>query len=239
MSKLDFRHLNLSRTYTVEELEEINKWIQTKDVGLDNESSKQYNLNAPIVHFQLSPTGNLIPMLEVPIKKNAIIKEIILQLNNWKIERNQHGVIYFPTLDITYKNVTVTGPDITYTPKKAEYTFNPSFIVEIENVGRTPKYNKLVEKIKNCYFSVENLKVALIIDPINKRIYRVMREKDGRIRCRKREWTLTSVGDVLPEFTLNINGLNTAISQVFCHFYYLGFLYCNNINLLKHLVCHL
>ncbi|RUS18314.1 hypothetical protein BC937DRAFT_88929 [Endogone sp. FLAS-F59071] len=218
MSKLDFRRLDLSRTYTENELEDINEWLKTKNVGLDVESAKQYNFDVPIDHFELSPTGKLIPKKEAPIEKEAIVEGIILQLRKWITETKYNGDISSSFRVLAVSNgPTIPGPDIALIPRASNgqlntKIFNPIFVIEVENVTRKPKLEVLIKKYKTYYFT-SNIKLVWLIDPINQNIYRLVEEKDGIVRSRKRGWDVISAGDILPNFTLNLKVLNAAVSQ--------------------------
>ncbi|CAB4419869.1 unnamed protein product [Rhizophagus irregularis] len=72
LENLDLNKLNLTHTYTPEELEQINKYLKVR------------------TNFE---NGRLISLPQTPIAHEAVVHEIVRQLGNWNIDTCQNGVV--------------------------------------------------------------------------------------------------------------------------------------------------
>jgi len=183
---IDFYQLDLDRYYTIEEFEEINDWLKTKPVDLNEHSKNRFKDLETISHFEYE-NGYLIPMPETPIEKEGAVCEISRQLANWNIQTGENGV---PTtsqggfdFSVMLGDRTIRAPDVAFTPKETYRTlsaeqlrtfrgkpFHPSFVVEVEDVSRAFKLAELTTKFKETYFPA-GVDLGWLLDPINKVIF--------------------------------------------------------------------
>jgi len=207
-------------SYTFEQFEELNDWLKTNELVIDEE---------PINHFELDSKGRLIPMPQTPYGKELAVEEIARQLGNWNIQTRQNGGV---TTSQGGFNISTTGgrtiraPDIAFTPRGTHDSldaeqlrtfqgqpFHPTFVVEVEDVSAGPKLEKLTDKFKTEYFPA-GVQLGWLLDPENKNIYVFKKNARGVARRQNIGWRDVAGGDVLPGFVLKVWKIDQAISQL-------------------------
>ena len=91
--------------YTIEEFEELNDWLKTNDLIINN---------LPISHFERADDGHLLPIPLTPTQQEVAVVEIGSQLSNWNTTRLHHGRV---TLHGGYKfgQDSIRAPNIAFT----------------------------------------------------------------------------------------------------------------------------
>ncbi|PKC57587.1 hypothetical protein RhiirA1_472272 [Rhizophagus irregularis] len=86
--------------------------------------------------------------------------------------------------------------------------FNPIFIVEVANLKNSEVEKEIDNRIKKDYFAHgTSVKLGWLIDPINRIIWVYKRNKRDSPYRYQRKWEDLDAGDVLPDFTLQLESL--------------------------------
>ncbi|CAG8667100.1 8854_t:CDS:2, partial [Paraglomus occultum] len=202
VAKLDCLDLDLDRTYTLKEFEDINEQLKTQTLEIGEE---------PVDLFELDASGKLIPMPQTPFCKETVVAEI----EAFNFETGRGGR-------------TIRAPDVAFTPyhiyrtlsEEQRWTFQgqpftPSFVVEVENVagGRGTKFNDLDNKFRSAYFDYHtSVQLGWLVDPQNRDIWVYKRRNNGTVGRRKRDWNDVDGGTALPGFTLDVEEIDEIIS---------------------------
>ncbi|KAF0550217.1 zinc finger, c2h2 domain-containing protein [Gigaspora margarita] len=127
-------------------------------------------------------------MPQCTIKIEAVVAQIVSQLDRWNIQTHQNGIITSSQGGFNF-NVggkrTIDAPDVAFTPRRKYDSlteeqrqtfkgepFTPTFVVEVGNVAKPSDFRKLDAKFKNDYFAEESaVQLGWLIDPINNQIY--------------------------------------------------------------------
>jgi len=207
---LDFKH-----TYNVNELELIKNYLKVHP-------------NYEIVDDKL----NIIPY--APIAVEAIVHEISRQLGNWNLKNNEKGTMGIVTtpkggfdFDVN-DGQKIRAPNVAFTPGDAYISLNeqqlwsfqgqfftPIFVVEVAILNTKDAEKKIDNKIKMDYFARgTSVKLGWLLDPINCIIWVYKRDKHGNPFRRSRKWEDLNGGDILPDFTLELERIDEIATQV-------------------------
>ena len=211
------------RVYTLKEFEEFNDSHKTHDLVING---------TLVSHFERDAMGQLTPMPQLTVDKEAAVGEIVRQVGDWNIHTQQNGVVTSSQGGFNFGGAII-APDVAFTPK-ATYraltqqqlstfqgpAFCPTFVVEVENFSVGDNEANLDTKFKQTYFPA-GVELGWMIDPINQIFFEIRREADGVVRRRKREWfndggeaIVASGRDVLPGFELKLWKIDQVSSQV-------------------------
>jgi len=226
VAKLDPLDLDLDRTYTLEEFEDINEQLKTQTLEIGEE---------PVDLFELDASGKLIPMPQTPFCKETVVAEIVRQIGMWNIYTNQGGGVTASQGGFNFdtgRGQTIRAPDVAFTPNRIccalseeqcwtfqGQPFTPSFVVEVENVagGRGAKFDNLDNKFRSVYFGYNtSVQLGWLVDPQNRDIWVYRRRNRSTAGRRKLEWNDVDGGTVLPGFTLDVEAIDKTTSVV-CH----------------------
>ncbi|CAG8724172.1 1822_t:CDS:2 [Acaulospora morrowiae] len=221
-AKIDLDNLNLSRTYTFEEFEFINKQLETRTLEINGQ---------PVSLFDLDKNGKLVPMPQATHCMEVTVAEIVRQLGDWNIQTRQNGDVKTSQGGFNF-NVggqrMIRAPDISFTPKAVSrqltelqrwtfqgQPFTPTFVVEVgDTQSSTSAFGELDDKFKREYFAVgTSVQLGWLIDPKNKRIWVYKRNQHGNVYRREHVWNDVKGDNVLPWFTLEVQMIEEAISK--------------------------
>ncbi|PKK67271.1 hypothetical protein RhiirC2_714236 [Rhizophagus irregularis] len=200
-------YLDFDYCYSVNELELINNYLKI-------------NPNFELVNRKL------IPVSYSPIAIDAVVHEISRQLGNWNIKTNKDGLGVVTTskggFDFNVTNLQkIRAPDVAFIPEGTFLSldekqlwsfegqpFNPIFIVEVANLKNSEVEKEIDNRIKKDYFAHgTSVKLGWLIDPINRIIWVYKRNKRDSPYRYQRKWEDLDAGDVLPDFTLQLESL--------------------------------
>ncbi|PKY46792.1 hypothetical protein RhiirA4_520707 [Rhizophagus irregularis] len=208
--EIDLKNLDLTHIYTPEEIEYINEHLKTH------------------INFE---NGRLLPISQSPIANEAVVHEISRQLGNWNVETGQNGIV---TTSQGGYNFSVSGqkkiraPHIAFIPENIYSSLNktqlltflgqpftPIFVAEVVNVSKEAIFNEVDIRFKNDYFAMgTSVKLGWLIDPRNHMIWTYEKDDDDEnVTRQKRKWEDLDGGDILPDFTLDIEFVEKIISQ--------------------------
>ncbi|CAB5396151.1 unnamed protein product [Rhizophagus irregularis] len=196
---LDFEDLDFQYCYSVKELELINNYLRV-------------NPNFEIINRKL------ISISYTPIAIEAVVHEIARQLGNWNVETNKDGLGIVTTsnggYDFRDTNLQkIQAPDVAFTPEDTYLSldekqlwsfegqpFTPIFIVKVANIKNSEVEKEVNNKIKKDYFA-HGTSVKLGWD------------KNGSPYRRRQPWEDLDAGDILPDFTLELEMINDIIDK--------------------------
>ncbi|RGB22953.1 hypothetical protein C1646_677466 [Rhizophagus diaphanus] len=207
--EIDLKNLDLTHIYTPEEIEYINEHLETH------------------INFE---NGRLLPIPQSPIANEAVVHEISRQLGNWNVDNGQNGIV---TTSQGGYNFSVSGqkkiraPHIAFVPENIYSSLNktqlltflgrpftPIFVAEVVNVSKEAILNEVDIRFKNDYFATgTSVKLGWLIDPRNHMIWTYEKDDDENVTRQKRKWENLNGGDILPNFTLEIEFVEKIISQ--------------------------
>ncbi|EXX76074.1 hypothetical protein GLOIN_2v1798071 [Rhizophagus irregularis DAOM 181602=DAOM 197198] len=210
---LDFEDLDFQYCYSVKELELINNYLRV-------------NPNFEIINRKL------ISISYTPIAIEAVVHEIARQLGNWNVETNKDGLGIVTTsnggYDFRDTNLQkIQAPDVAFTPEDTYLSldekqlwsfegqpFTPIFIVKVANIKNSEVEKEVNNKIKKDYFAHgTSVKLGWLIDPIDRNIWVYKRDKNGSPYRRRQPWEDLDAGDILPDFTLELEMINDIIDK--------------------------
>ncbi|RGB40648.1 hypothetical protein C1646_798728 [Rhizophagus diaphanus] len=209
---LDFEDLDFKYCYSVKELELINNYLRV-------------NPNFELINRKL------ISIPYTPIAIEAVVHEIARQLGNWNLETNKDGIGIVTTskggFDFSDTNLQkIRAPDVAFTPEDTFLSldekqlwsfegqpFTPIFFVEVANIKNSEIEKEIDNKIKKDYFARgTSVKLGWLIDPIARNIWVYKRNKNGApYRRRQPNWEDLDAGDILPNFTLELDKIDDII----------------------------
>jgi len=137
ISQLDLDHLDLDRTYNLQEFEYISERLKNHPVKIDGKL---------IHHFERDKAGKLVPIPPTTIYKEAVVTKIAAQLEDWNIWCKQGGVVTTSQGGFKITDTEIRAPDVAFTPKKIcrrltkrqiwtfrGKKFSPTFVVEVDD----------------------------------------------------------------------------------------------------------
>ncbi|KAF0556651.1 hypothetical protein F8M41_015011 [Gigaspora margarita] len=188
--EINLQELDLDRNYTIEEFETINKQLKNNPIEINKQ---------PVDLFEYK-NKKLVPMPQCAIKIEAVVAQIVSQLDRWNAQTHRNGIVTSSqggfNFNVSGKR-TIDAPDVAFTPRRKYDSlteeqcqtfkgepFTPTFVVEVGNVAKPSDFKKLDAKFKNDYFAEGSaVQLGWLIDPINKCIGRGRKEwsMDGTI----------------------------------------------------------
>ncbi|RHZ76449.1 hypothetical protein Glove_197g71 [Diversispora epigaea] len=219
--KININHLDLDRSYTLEEFEYINDQLKYHTLEINGQ---------PVDLFELDEKGKLIPMPQATHCMEVTVGEIVRQLGNWNLHSRQNGDIKTAQGGFDFyigDQRTIRAPDVSFTPKTVSRQltqlqrwtfrgepFTPLFIIEVADTKSKSKFENLDHRFKYTFFAVgTNVQLGLLIDPKNDRIWIYKRNRNGMVFRRAYAWGNIDCGDILPGFILDVEMIEDAISQ--------------------------
>ncbi|RIA86682.1 hypothetical protein C1645_779162 [Glomus cerebriforme] len=216
--KIDLDNLDLEHSYTLEEFEYINSRLKNYTLEIDGH---------PVDLFELDENGKLVPMPQIPFRREQVVAEIAAQLRNWNIHTQQDGGVTTSQGGFDFvidHQSAIRAPDVAFTPQNTVLRltdeqawtfqgapFTPTFLVEVADIGEdtdNSKFKEVDERFKEELITQSTVvQLGWLIDPQHKRIYIYRR---GRRRSNPR-WGDISGENVLPGFVLNMSLIDRII----------------------------
>jgi len=211
------------RQYSVEEFLSLNDWLKSHEFVFEG------NL---ISHFERNQDKTLSPIPAVTMEKEGVVAEIIFQLEYWNTNSKQNGFCTGSQGGYKFGEGIIRVPDVAFTPRNTycglsdqqSRTFQgdlfcPTFVVEVDDFSSPSLLDALTTKFRNTYFPA-GVRLGWLLDPINKTIFTFMRDSNGVVQRRRRQWydgngnaRKLSGGLELPSFMLKLQRIDNKLSK--------------------------
>jgi len=159
------------------------------------------------------------------------VAQIVRQLANWNSFSAHPGAVTSSQGGFLIGPGQIRAPDVAFTPsgicsvltlqQRESFQgapFSPTFVVEVDDL--TTKLDELTSRIKDSFFP-SGVRLAWLVDPVNKIFYDFKRTKDGVIRRCSHPWYKTNNqpavmkgGNELPGFELELSEINELYNVV-------------------------
>ncbi|EPZ33248.1 hypothetical protein ROZALSC1DRAFT_31098 [Rozella allomycis CSF55] len=216
---------DLDKKYTLQEF-----------IALNEQTDFPIEIDGEIVSgFELLEDGRLLPTPQTPPFKEWAVLEIGAILRDYAKSKicpgnvtSSQGGYKFAQYNLEVNDghghirTIIRAPDIAFVPRNVARNldanqlftfkgepFTPTFVIEVEDISTTSRYEKIKKKICEEYFSVNSsIRLAWLIDPQNKIAVEFYRNALGKLVWKYHNpWVNLSGRDTLPQFTLRVKSL--------------------------------